>query len=59
MNIFVALTVLFVGLKLTHYIDWSWWLISLPILAPIGLSILILIIVVIADRVMTIMHNRK
>jgi hypothetical protein len=59
MNIFAALTVLFVGLKLTHYIDWSWWLICLPILAPIGLSILILVIVVIADRVMTMIHNRK
>ena len=25
------LTILFVGLKLTHYIDWSWWWIISPI----------------------------
>jgi len=24
------LGVLFVGLKLTGYIDWSWWLVTLP-----------------------------
>ena len=59
MNIFAALTVLFVGLKLTHYIDWSWWLVWLPLLAPIGLSFLLLIGVVIADRIMTYMHNKR
>jgi len=25
------LTILFIGLKLTEYIDWSWWLITLPL----------------------------
>jgi hypothetical protein len=24
------LTVLFIGLKLTHYIDWSWWWVLSP-----------------------------
>lgn len=33
----VLLTVLFVGLKLTNYIDWSWWWVVSPIW--IGLSI--------------------
>lgn len=28
----MALTLLFIGLKLTGYIDWSWWGICLPIL---------------------------
>jgi hypothetical protein len=31
------LTVLFIALKLTHYIDWSWWW----VLSPIWISILI------------------
>jgi len=35
------LTVLFVGLKLTHYIDWSWWWVLSPTLIPIGLLLLI------------------
>ena len=25
------LTIVFVSLKLTNYIDWSWWLVLLPI----------------------------
>jgi len=28
------LTVLFVGLKLTHYIDWSWWWVLSPLWIP-------------------------
>jgi hypothetical protein len=37
------LTVLFVGLKLTHYIDWSWlWVLS-PVWIPIALAAVILV----------------
>jgi len=39
MNIFAAFTVLFIGLKLTHYIDWSWWLIFSPILASFAIAV--------------------
>lgn len=28
------LTILFVGLKLTHYIDWSWWWVLAPLWIP-------------------------
>ena len=28
------LTILFVGLKLTGYIDWSWWWVWAPLWAP-------------------------
>jgi hypothetical protein len=34
------LTALFVGLKLTNYIDWSWWWILSPIWIPICLVII-------------------
>lgn len=27
-----ALFVLFLGLKLTHYIDWSWWWVFAPLI---------------------------
>jgi len=30
-NIFVGLFLLFTGLKLTGYIDWSWWFVTAPI----------------------------
>lgn len=33
------LTVLFVGLKLTDFIDWSWWLVLAPTLIPLAISI--------------------
>jgi len=29
------LTILFIGLKLTNYIDWSWWWVLSPIWLPI------------------------
>lgn len=33
----VALTVLFVGLKLTNYIDWSWWWVLSPLWIPLAI----------------------
>jgi len=35
------LQLLFIGLKLTGYINWSWWL----VLAPLWISALVLIVV--------------
>lgn len=29
------LTILFIALKLTNYIDWSWWLVLSPIILKI------------------------
>ncbi len=40
-----ALTILFVGLKLTHYIDWSWWWILSPMLIAFALLGLVVIVV--------------
>ena len=31
------LTVLFVGLKLTNYIDWSWWWVLSPLWIPVAI----------------------
>jgi len=31
------LQVLFIGLKLTHYINWPWWQVFLPTLIPLGI----------------------
>lgn len=31
------LTVLFIGLKLTHYVDWSWWWVLSPIWIPLAI----------------------
>jgi len=42
------LTILFIGLKLTNFIAWSWWWVLSPILIPIALVVLILIIFTVA-----------
>lgn len=38
------LTLLFIGLKLTHYIDWSWWWILSPIWIVIAISLVLIFI---------------
>lgn len=48
------LTVLFVGLKLTHYIAWSWWWVLSPIWIPAGIVIgilaVLLVVYIAAER---------
>lgn len=39
------LLILFIGLKLTNNIDWSWWWVLSPIWIPFTLSVLLLIII--------------
>lgn len=41
------LTLLFVGLKLTGCINWSWWLVLSPILISTGLWLLVFLIAII------------
>lgn len=38
------LTVLFIGLKLTGYIDWSWWWVLSPLWIPVVLVLTIVMI---------------
>jgi len=45
MNFLGLLTVLFIGLKLTDFIDWSWWFVLMPLWA---LPIVIIVLSVIA-----------
>lgn len=48
------LGILFVALKLTGYIDWSWWWVTLPfwgsIVLVIGVILVILLIAIISDE---------
>jgi hypothetical protein len=34
MNFLPLLSLLFIALKLTNYIDWSWWLVTAPLYIP-------------------------
>lgn len=39
------LTILFIGLKLTHYIDWSWWWVLAPIWGGFALVLASLLVI--------------
>lgn len=39
------LGLLFIGLKLAHQIDWSWWLVLLPLYFPFAIFIIIFVLV--------------
>lgn len=39
------LTILFVGLKLGHIIDWSWWWVLSPLWIPVAIVLAILLAV--------------
>jgi ABC-type polysaccharide/polyol phosphate export permease len=41
---FGLLTLIFITLKLTGYIDWSWWLVLLPLFIPVIIIFAILAI---------------
>jgi len=61
-NLFpVLLTVLFIGLKLSDIIDWSWWWVLSPLWIPLavvlGVAIVILIIAVIVRFARFLVNN--
>lgn len=33
-------------LKLTEYIDWAWWLVTMPLWAPMALKIFVIAVVI-------------
>ena len=41
------LTIIFVIAKIVGYINWSWWLVLLPLIISIGLSLLIWLFIVV------------
>jgi len=43
MSFMPLLALLFIGLKLTNYIDWSWWLVTAPLYVPAIIAIIVLI----------------
>ncbi len=50
------LTVLFIGLKLTHYINWSWLWVFSPLWIPIPVILLGITIVMIIQGVMLVLE---
>jgi len=46
------LTILFIGLKLTNFITWSWWWVLAPLWIPCVLLLIIIFIVVLIKTIM-------
>jgi hypothetical protein len=44
------LTIVFIVLKLTNYIDWSWWWVLSPLWISLGLAIFIVLLFEILRR---------
>jgi hypothetical protein len=47
-GVFGLLGVLFVALKLTGVIDWSWWLVTLPFWGGLAMVLILFLIVLMA-----------
>lgn len=47
---FGLLTILFIGLKLTNYIQWSWWWVLSPIWISFSIAIVIFIIILLVIK---------
>ena len=45
-NFLKLLTLLFIGLKLTGFIGWSWWFVTMPLMV----SFLLFLVVELADK---------
>lgn len=55
-----ALTILFIALKLTNYISWSWWWVLAPLWVPSAVVLGILVILLVIAGVAAIIdHNKK
>lgn len=50
-GLFVLLGVLFIGLKLTGYIDWSWWWVTAPLWGGFALVFTVMFVAAIAQEV--------
>lgn len=48
---FGMLGILFIGLKLAHVIDWSWWWVLTPLWGPMALLLLAIAILVVVAAI--------
>lgn len=46
-----SLTIMFIALKLTHYIDWSWWWVFAPLWLPFAFLVGVLAFVFLVSMI--------
>ena len=56
---FGLLTIVFITLKLTGYIDWSWWWVLAPLWGPFALILVILFLLAMFTNGKVTMRRRK
>jgi hypothetical protein len=57
-SVFTLLGVLFIGLKLTKVIEWSWWWVTVPFWGGLGLIIAISLFVFILTFIIAILERK-
>ena len=55
----IVLTGIFVVLQLCNVIAWSWWLVFLPVILYVGLSLLVFIIAAIGVLIVAIIASKR
>jgi len=51
-SIFLTLlTILFIGLKLTKHIDWSWWWVLSPIWIPAIIAVIVFLMIYLVFKI--------
>lgn len=58
-DLLIVLLVVFLVLKLTHLIYWSWWWVLSPLWIPIGLYVVVLFVMLVIDTIMRIIAAIK
>ena len=56
---FGLLTIVFITLKLTNYIDWSWWWVLSPLWIPFVVIVLVILLLVIFTNGRLTIRRRK
>ena len=56
---FGLLTILFIGLKLTGFINWSWWYVLMPIWGAIAFGLILFLIIILIGYFVTFLDRRK
>lgn len=58
-TIAIILTIVFAVLKLAGIIAWSWWIVFLPVIAVVALSIVVLILILLGVSVWNLHQHNK
>lgn len=56
---FGLLTIVFIALKLTGFITWSWWLVLMPLIIQAGIIILFLVLFVVVGMSGSTVKRRR